>query len=349
MPGCGEPPVPPELPLALNQEQELWRAGAPLYAPLEYQRYQQALAQAREFHAQQQSRIPWKRDAKGVSNAFALLLTEGETVRAATEQRRQKQQREIAGRLEKLRARISSVRQLTERIRDQRLALPQLSEAEVLLQEATILSQGADGKSALQRIEQAEGKMYKVVNIIVPLVRRYGDRQQIVAWQQLVKEAIAESKRSGALLIVVRKLERRVTVYQAGAPIHHYPAGLGFNFLSDKRHAGDRATPEGHYRVIRKLPASQFFRALLIDYPNEEDQRRFAKSKKSGELAAGARIGGLIEFHGGGRNGLTDGCIALDDEQMLELFQLIPLGTPVIIVGTTDFENSVTTFLASLH
>jgi hypothetical protein len=347
--GCSEPPVPPEIPLALSQEQDLWRSGAPHHAPEAYQRYQQALLDARELHARQNSRFPWKRDAEGVSSAFAQVLKEGEALRTTTEQRRQGQQREIVRRLEGLRTRISSVRQLTERIRDKRLAMRQLSEAEVLLQEANALARGEDAPRTLQRIEQAEEKMRQVVDAIVPLVRRYGDRQQVAEWQQLARETLAESKRTGGLAIVVRKLERRVTVYRAGVPIHHYAAGLGFNFLSDKRHSGDRATPEGKYRVIRKLPASKFYRALLIDYPNAEDQRRFARAKKSGELAAGARIGSLIEIHGGGRNGLTDGCVALDDEQMLELFQLIPVGTPVTIVGTTDLENSVTTFLASLQ
>jgi hypothetical protein len=347
--GCSEPPVPPEIPLALTQEQELWRAGAPLYAPDEYKHYQQSLAAAREFHALQHSRLPWKRDPEGVSSTFARLLAEGETLRAAIEQRQKGEQQEIADRLQRLQTRTKKVRQFTERIRDKRLALRQLSEAEVLLQEAMALARRGEAKTARQRLVQAEGKLDKVVATVVPLVRRYGDRQQIAAWQQLVKEAVAESKRSGGLAIVVHKLERRVVVYRAGAIIHIYPAGLGFNFLSDKRHAGDRATPEGRYRVVRKLPASQFYRALLIDYPNEEDRRNFAQRKKRGELAAGARIGGLIEIHGGGRNGLTEGCVALDNEQMLELFLLIPVGTPVIIVGTTDLENSVTAFLATLH
>jgi len=49
----------------------------------------------------------------------------------------------------------------------------------------------------------------------------------------------------------------------------------------------------------------------------------------------------LIEIHGGGKDGLTRGCVALDDKEMDELFKLIPIGTPVTIVGTTDPNNKI--------
>jgi murein L,D-transpeptidase YafK len=105
--------------------------------------------------------------------------------------------------------------------------------------------------------------------------------------------------------------------------------------------AGDRATPEGRYRVLKKRPASKFYRALLIDYPNAEDEQRFRDAKRHGLIASSAGIGGLIEIHGGGIAGMTYGCVALENPAMSELFSLVGEGTPVTIVGALDGENAV--------
>jgi lipoprotein-anchoring transpeptidase ErfK/SrfK len=56
----------------------------------------------------------------------------------------------------------------------------------------------------------------------------------------------------------------------------------------------------------------------------------------------------LIEIHGGGKDGQTLGCVALDDRHMEELFAIADVGTPVTIVGATDYENCVTVALKKL-
>jgi len=53
----------------------------------------------------------------------------------------------------------------------------------------------------------------------------------------------------------------------------------------------------------------------------------------------------LIEIHGGGSDGLTDGCVALDNRDMERLYAQIAIGTPVLIVGTTDYDNLVSSAL----
>jgi len=53
----------------------------------------------------------------------------------------------------------------------------------------------------------------------------------------------------------------------------------------------------------------------------------------------------LIEIHGGGKDGLTQGCVALDDPEMEELFRMTPVGTPVTVVGTTDPNNKIIAIL----
>jgi murein L,D-transpeptidase YafK len=124
--------------------------------------------------------------------------------------------------------------------------------------------------------------------------------------------------------------------------------GLGSRSVSDKLCAGDRATPEGKYRVTKKLAQSRYYKALLINYPNDEDRREFDLAKSRGQIPRRAGIGGLIEIHGGGKDGQTFGCVALDNSQMDEIYALADINTPVTIVGARDFENSISLAMKGL-
>jgi murein L,D-transpeptidase YafK len=116
-----------------------------------------------------------------------------------------------------------------------------------------------------------------------------------------------------------------------------FEAELGANGLRQKEHAGDRATPEGLYRVVRMKEgkATKYYKALLVDYPNDSDRARFAAMKRQGRIPRRAGIGGMIEIHGEGGQGndWTDGCVALTNKNMDTLFARVTLGTPVAIVG----------------
>ena len=140
-----------------------------------------------------------------------------------------------------------------------------------------------------------------------------------------------------------------MTWYRGGREVRSYDAGLGFRFLSAKLYSGDQATPEGSYRVVRKLPYSKYFRALLIDYPNGADRRRFNRARQQGQVPKGGAIGGQIEIHGGGREGMTEGCVALDNSELAELYEQIEIDTPVLIIGTTDHDNPIAAALARLR
>lgn len=76
-----------------------------------------------------------------------------------------------------------------------------------------------------------------------------------------------------------------------------------------KRRQGDNQTPEGFYRIDRWNPYSSYFLSLHIDYPNRSDRI----------LGSGGRLGGDIFIHGGCR---TEGCIAITDEGIKELYWL---------------------------
>lgn len=155
-------------------------------------------------------------------------------------------------------------------------------------------------------------------------------------WEKLNKEAqkLSHSRR----VILVDKIARRCYVYRNGKTSQTFIAELGKNWVGTKNLQGDKSTPEGKYYVTKKLKGSQtiYYKALMINYPNDDDKERFAQNITSGAIPKNAKIGGLIEIHGGGGKGTdwTDGCVALTDKDMDKLFGLADNGTPVFIVGS---------------
>jgi murein L,D-transpeptidase YafK len=108
--------------------------------------------------------------------------------------------------------------------------------------------------------------------------------------------------------------------------------------VGDKRVRGDKATPEGMYKIVKKFhsDSTKYYKALLIDYPNDEDTALFEAAIAKGLLPESAAIGGMIEIHGNGGKGRdwTEGCIALTDREMDMIFNIAKIGTPVTIVGS---------------
>lgn len=163
-------------------------------------------------------------------------------------------------------------------------------------------------------------------------------------WQNQARQAVQQSK-GGKKVILVDKLAHRCMVYQSGKIIKSFEVELGMNWMGDKQRKGDKATPEGTYRITQKKDGARtkFYKALMLNYPNDEDRVRFAAAKRNGSLPARADIGGLIEIHGMGGKGVdwTDGCIALNNDDMDALFRVAGVGTPVFIVGSIRPLNEV--------
>ncbi len=152
--------------------------------------------------------------------------------------------------------------------------------------------------------------------------------------------------------IVVRKNEHRLILSTLDGTERSYPVALGKNWMADKAVEGDCATPLGEFYVCAKNPRSKYFRSLCISYPGTEDAQRglaagLINAAEHAQIVAAIRqglmppqhtkLGGEIYIHGHGthRKEATDwtrGCIALDDEAMQELYDLVPMGTVVFIV-----------------
>jgi murein L,D-transpeptidase YafK len=135
-------------------------------------------------------------------------------------------------------------------------------------------------------------------------------------------------------LVVIHKATRRLDLYENGSLLKSYAVSLGRHPIGPKRRLGDGRTPEGQYRIDYRNANSAFYRALHISYPNATDV--------SAARARGADPGGLVMIHGM-RNGLgwigrlalivnwTDGCVAVTDREMDEIWRAVPDGTKVII------------------
>lgn len=347
--GCTDKPAPPEVPLALRQEQDLLGAGAMSSFPVEHATYAAELTAAKTLWQQEQKRLRWLRDDEAVTAAFRQVFITGEELATAMSDRRLSERKALESRRQSLQKQLSVLRDLSAALKDRRLASRRLVQVEIRLSEIDRLLAAGQQEEARNRLAEAESDLRVVVAAQKPVLERFADRKQVARWITLFDEAMAASRRSGSDLIVVRKVERTLTIYRKGKKFARYDVGLGSNGLSDKRHAGDKATPEGNYRVDRKLPNSKYFRALSIDYPNAADRKNFRKAQRDGLLKNSAAIGGLIEIHGGGSLGITDGCVALDNHAMALLYEQIPMGTPVLIIGTTDHDNLITSALRQLQ
>lgn len=127
--------------------------------------------------------------------------------------------------------------------------------------------------------------------------------------------------------IQVDKSERRMRLYRDGKLIRTYPILLGDAPTGHKRQQGDERTPEGDYRISGRNPNSRFHLSLRVSYPNAADRKQ--------AQARGVDPGGDIMIHGGTPRGYTrdwtDGCIALTDSQIEEVWSLVPTGTPIRI------------------
>lgn len=134
--------------------------------------------------------------------------------------------------------------------------------------------------------------------------------------------------------VLVDKSEYRMWLFKNDQVIAEYPVRFGGNPQGHKQQQGDQRTPEGHYVLDYRNPNSRYHRSIHISYPDRQD--RTAASRR------GVSPGGDIFIHGQpngwGFAGLvlqqfnwTDGCIAVTNDAMDEIWNTVPNGTPIEI------------------
>ena len=134
--------------------------------------------------------------------------------------------------------------------------------------------------------------------------------------------------------VVVVKKERTLELLGQGKVIKSYKVALGGDPVGPKTKQGDHKTPEGMYVLDFRNAHSQFYKSIHISYPNEHD-RAFAQ-QKGVSPGVDVFLHGLPNGYGaiGAAHRLkdwTDGCIAVTDEEMVEIWKAVPDGTPIEI------------------
>jgi murein L,D-transpeptidase YafK len=138
--------------------------------------------------------------------------------------------------------------------------------------------------------------------------------------------------RADAILVV--KSEHRLYLLRDGQAVRSYPIALGLSPVGPKRQEYDFRTPEGRYVIDGRRPNSHYFKALHVSYPNEDDRRQAAERRVA--------PGGDIMIHGLPNapqkplsyyqsQDWTNGCIALSNEDLLDLWARVPARIPIEI------------------
>lgn len=155
---------------------------------------------------------------------------------------------------------------------------------------------------------------------------------------QLSSSAIASSGIEAALpladSVIVRKSQRTLELLRKGEVLRSYKIALGLRPEGHKEFEGDFRTPEGKYKLIRRNPNSEYFLSILVSYPNEADVKHARK--------LGQRPGGAIMIHGQpnmpkkprdyySNVDWTEGCIAVSNSDMVEIWLMTPPDTPIEI------------------
>ncbi|HYD51744.1 MAG TPA: L,D-transpeptidase family protein, partial [Gemmatimonadaceae bacterium] len=134
--------------------------------------------------------------------------------------------------------------------------------------------------------------------------------------------------------VVVEKAARRLTLYVADQPARVYRVALGKNPVGPKRVQGDSRTPEGLYAIDRRNPTSKYYRSLHISYPNAVD--RFLAAEKGLTAGGDVMVHGLSPEHANlgqvhWKVDWTEGCVAISNEEMMEMWEGVADGTPIRI------------------
>jgi|TARA_B110000977_G_scaffold103666_1_gene135349 murein L,D-transpeptidase YafK len=144
-----------------------------------------------------------------------------------------------------------------------------------------------------------------------------------------------KKERNQVTHVIVEKSARKLYLMSGATSLREYRIALGQNPIGQKEYEGDSKTPEGEYILDWRNPASRFFRSLHVSYPTPEQVQK-AKSD-------GINPGSNIMIHGQPSSWIerihlgfdqydwTDGCIAVENQDILEIWSMVADGTPITI------------------
>lgn len=345
--------IPPELVSAIETiDQQLVALKAPEIAPEEYARFVRQWVPLRARVQSDDDLVHWPWETNDLETELRRLHEEGGSTLAKLHGERQAQQQRAQLKVLRVEERLRALSSQIDAI-DGRIVLGgKPVQTDLLVKQARSFYDQHDYQRSIEAADMAGKALQVQATLLARELGRYADEQYIRGWQAVAQQTINWSRIHRSTAIVVSKAERVLTLYKNGSKVVSYPVRLGFNGIREKQFQGDGATPEGRYRITDKRGAgrTQFYRALVLDYPNQDDRRRFAQGKKVGRIPAVKQIGGQIEIHGVENELMaqTLGCVMLDNAQMSALFERVEPGTPVSIVGALTGRNAVAMALAKL-
>ena len=174
------------------------------------------------------------------------------------------------------------------------------------------------------------------------MTNRIGRRMAKTLWTALTVMGLAGASVHGAAAeeiaaadrVVVHKAEHKLALYSGARLLGEYKVQLGLSPTGQKERERDFRTPEGRYFLTRRNTRSDFFLAIQVSYPNKDDERRAHKNRWA--------PGGSIMIHGFpnnphhpasyyASNDWTDGCIALSNSDMVEVWMRTQDNIPIDI------------------
>lgn len=350
--GCVET-VPEELVEAVESiDRDLFTLRAADLTPEAYSKFSRQWIALRGRIESEENIVRWPWEDNELETELEALQAEGTHLVAEVNSRIQAQRTAAEAKLAKVEQRL---RLLNTKVGDigSRVVLGEHPlETELLVKQARHYLEQGQFDYANQASERASQNLFKQTALLTNELGRYADDDLIAAWRESARRTIDWSRKNRAHAIVISKADRVLTIYKSGRKVLTYPIRLGSKGIRAKQYYGDGATPEGEYRIQRKRGPGQtpYFRALILDYPNAEDRRRFEEAQQAGLIPKNRQMPGLIQLHGIAQ-GITDqpyGSIVLDNPQIAVLFAQVAVGTPVNIVGALESHNSVSLVLADL-
>lgn len=167
-----------------------------------------------------------------------------------------------------------------------------------------------------------------------PNVTAYSQASALTVPPDNVTAALTLPSNSTVDFIVVQKKQRLLTLWNQGQLVKTYPIiATGASPVGKKVYEGDERTPEGQYYINEKHVSQRFQKFLEISYPNETDKANAKKMRLSagGHVGLHGDMGGVAGFFQRFDKKWTDGCLAMRNADIEDIYARVAVGTPILI------------------
>jgi L,D-peptidoglycan transpeptidase YkuD (ErfK/YbiS/YcfS/YnhG family) len=333
--GCQDPPEASLVKAKLMLKQAA-NAGALRYAEEHYHSAENLLKDGWMEMARQKGRLAPFRNYHNADSLLMLAVSRAQEAAQLSQETIHSLDSLARSDRDNLREEIQTWREALDGLLENFSAEHYWADADMALQTSQTLIAKGEYEAARDAVKKGKQAVQRLEDIVAEYANE--EAQGLSVWRRWVDATIANSRANGTIAIIIDKSAHKTYLVSGGKLIRTFKCDLGYNSARQKLFAGDGATPEGMYYVSQVKYSSKYYRALLINYPNAADNKRFRENKNKRIITRSSRIGSLIEIHGNGvRNeDWTNGCVALTNKDMDQLMQYAKAGTPVTIVRKSD-------------